>query len=122
MFRHMLLGALEFNDATISMVVTILATLIVAVWRMLKKDKQAEVDQTLKLFHQGVAVAYNVVNNLASKTENKIDDKVALALLELEKFLAPFDIELTPELKERAKQLFNAMHGAEKKGVKPSVP
>lgn len=80
-------------------------------FRAIFKDR-AEAKE--KLFKTGVEVAYNIVNDIAARTQNKVDDKIALGLKALKDFMALNGQSVSPVDEEKAKLLFQAMHGAKK--------
>jgi hypothetical protein len=80
--------------------------------RLLLKDKAEAAE---KLFGAGVQVAYSVVNDIASRTTNKIDDKVAVGLKVFADYYASHGKTPSQLEEQRAKLLFSAMHGQEKK-------
>lgn len=76
----------------------------------------------VKLLAAGVEIAYGAVNELAAKTDNKVDDKAAEALKQLALFLEGYG-QKPPTLAESnaAKVQFNAMHAEERAAVNPPV-
>ena len=100
------------SDTTITMLGSVLALVAGAVVRAIFKDKQ---DKANALFQTAVDVAYNVVNDIAKRTDSKIDDKVALGLQVLRDFYALHNKDVSDLDIEKAKMLFQAMHGAEQK-------
>ena len=67
-----------------------------------------------KLFEMGVDVAYNIVNDLAKRTPNQVDDKVALGLKALQDWFHAHGQVLSAAQSDKAKLLFQAMNGAGK--------
>jgi hypothetical protein len=67
-----------------------------------------------KLFEMGVDVAYNIVNDLAKRTPNQVDDKVALGLKALQDWFKANGQTLSAAQAAKAKLLFQAMNGAGK--------
>ena len=99
------------NNETIMTLAGILGTALMFLLRQIFKDRaEAKAD----LFRFGVDLAFNVVNDIAKRTPNQVDDKIALGLDVLRKFLATHDVDLKPIDEERAKMLFSAMNGAGK--------
>lgn len=88
-------------------------------WRLFRKDKA---DSDRALFLQGVHVAYGIVNNIAALTPNKVDDKAAEFLKQLETYLTPKGIELTPVMKQEATMIADAIHGNQKAADAPTSP
>ena len=62
------------------------------------------------MFKMGVELAYKVVNDAAARSENKIDDKAALALKVLRDYLSSQGQALKANDEVRAKLLWSAMH------------
>lgn len=89
----------------------ILGAVILYIFRNLWKEN---LDRKEALFKTGVEIAFNVVNDIASRTENKVDDKVALGLKALKDYLALNGQKLSTTDEEKAKILFQAMNGATK--------
>lgn len=89
----------------------IVGSVLLFFFRAIFKDR-AEAKE--RLFKTAVEVAYNVVNDIASRTDNKVDDKVALGLKALKDFMALNGQPVSPVDEEKAKLLFQAMHGATK--------
>lgn len=85
--------------------------LFTALGLFLKSQKRAAVD---KIIDMAIPVAYKVVDEIARRTPNKIDDKVALGLKVLAEYAATHDIELKPEHEARAKMVFSALHAESK--------
>ena len=79
--------------------------------KSLMKDKY---DKNEAIFAKAVDVAFNVVNDLSKRTDNKVDDKVAEGLAALKAYLASHGQDATSQQLERAKLLFQAMNGAGK--------
>jgi hypothetical protein len=90
----------------------LVATVIASVIRGIFKDRA---DAAEKMFQMSVEVAFNLVNDVAKRTDNKLDDKVALGLQFLHDYYASQGMpEPTPAQIERAKLLFSALNGAGK--------
>lgn len=89
----------------------LIGSILLFFFRAIFKDR-AEAKE--KLFKTGVEVAYNIVNDIAARTDNKIDDKVALGLKALKDFMSLNGQAVSPVDEEKAKLLFQAMHGAKK--------
>jgi hypothetical protein len=102
-----------FNDSAVSVIASIIGGLVLFLVRTVWKEKA---DLKAKLFDIGVRVAYQVVNEVASRTENKIDDKIALGLKYLADYLSAHGLELTTQDETKAKLLFQAMHAQERAG------
>ncbi len=95
---------------SLSVIVGLVATVGLTLARLLIKSKQWE-----SIFRAGVPIAFNIVNDIAARTDNKIDDKVALGLGALNDWLrANGQSEMKPVDVEKAKLLFSALHGEEK--------
>jgi hypothetical protein len=71
------------------------------------KDKAKKAEGNLLA---GVEVAFNVVNEVAKRTPNKVDDKAALGLDFLRQYLKTQGQDLSAPEAERAKLLFKALH------------
>lgn len=99
------------SDEVLKLVIPGLALGVGYLLRLIFKDKAAAKS---KLFEMGVGIAYNIVNDLAARSPNKVDDKVALALGFLAEYLKTNGQEMTDADAEKAKLLFAAMHGREK--------
>lgn len=99
-----------FTDEVITVLGGILAAALVALLRTIWKDQAARKEAMFKV---GVEVAYHIVNEIAKRTETKIDDKVALGLDALRQYLATQGETLAPADADRAKMIFQAMHGQE---------
>lgn len=89
----------------------VLAVVLPFLARLVFKDKAEAAE---KLFAMGVKIAYGVVSDIAARTPNKIDDKVALGLKVLHDYYASHGKTPSQLEQERAKLLFSAMHGQEK--------
>jgi hypothetical protein len=79
--------------------------------KSLLKDKY---EKNEAVFEKAVDVAFNMVNDMAKRTDNKIDDKVAEGLAALQAYLKSHGQDATTAQLERAKLLFSAMNGAGK--------
>lgn len=89
-------------------------------WRLIRKDKA---DSDRALFLQGVHIAYGIVNNIAAITPNKIDDKAAEFLKQLESYLTAKGVEVTPQLMAEGAKIADAIHGNAKAAEDaPTVP
>ncbi len=64
----------------------------------------------LAIFDVAVRIAYMAVDFIAARTENKIDDKAALALKFVRDALAGQGQVVSPANEAKAKELFTAMH------------
>lgn len=89
----------------------IVGSVLLFFFRAIFKDRA---DAKEKLFKTAVEVAYNVVNDIAARTDNKVDDKVALGLKALKDFMALNGQSVSAVDEEKAKLLFQAMHGSTK--------
>jgi hypothetical protein len=103
---------LLFSQGVMAVWLPFLFLAFCALGRLIWKDKVAFTDERRSQFIQGVDLAYNVVNNVAAMSENKIDDKVAEGLKVLSAWLKR---DLKPAEVADAKLMFDAMHGAELK-------
>lgn len=98
---------LLLNPTVISVLGSVILFLL-GQWFKSSKDK-AESNFTL-----GVKLAYNIVSEISLRTPNTVDDKVALGLKYLRDFLDTNNQKLSAADEEKAKLLFQAMHGEEK--------
>lgn len=57
-----------------------------------------------------IPIAFSFVEELARKTPNKVDDKVALGLASLKAYLDTKGLEITEAQKDRARLVFSALH------------
>ena len=89
----------------------IVGSVLLFFFRAIFKDR-AEAKE--KLFKTAVEVAYNVVNDIAARTDNKVDDKVALGLKALKDFMALNGQSVSAVDEEKAKLLFQEMNGSTK--------
>lgn len=89
----------------------IVGSILLFFFRAVFKDR-AEAKE--RLFKTAVEVAYNVVNDISARTDNKVDDKVALGLKALRDFMSLNGQSVSPVDEEKAKLLFQAMHGSTK--------
>jgi|GEM_PF-5145598 len=83
---------------------------VIALARTIWKDKAEE---RLRTFGNAVNIAYYTINDLALRTENKVDDKVAEALRVFREHLATKGYVPTSSEEAQAKAAWTAMHGAE---------
>lgn len=67
-----------------------------------------------KVVDFAIPIAFHVVEEIARRTENKIDDKVALGLQKLSEITRTKGVEPTAAHLERAKLVFQAMHAQAK--------
>lgn len=104
------------NPAATGLIVAGLGVLVRLLLRKLAKDKAAKWESNL---HAGVSIAYDLVNDYAKTSPNKVDDKIALGLRFLRDALGPDASKLSPIDEAKAKQLFKAMHGRELSGGDP---
>lgn len=99
-----------------------LAVPFMLMWlRKLWADKT---DARMELVDRLVTIAYHVTDEVSRLTPNKVDDKIAFALGELNRLLkANRKRELTPGETELAKAKWSAMHALESKaaGAPPLV-
>jgi hypothetical protein len=91
-----------------------LSILMAALMFLAKAILKDRYDEKAAMFEKAVDVAFNVVNNVAKLTPNKIDDKVALGLKALSEYFKTHGKSASPAELERAKLLFQAMNGAGK--------
>lgn len=69
-----------------------------------------------RLISAAVDLVYGAVNEMARRTENRIDDKAALAIKKLAEYLASQGADpLTSEEVAQARLTFTAKHGTESK-------
>lgn len=104
------MGAL-LTPEVLSIVGSVLGSALLFLFRQIFKDKAAARELLLKT---GIEVAFNVVNDLAKRTPNQVDDKVALGLKALAEYLAAHGEVLTPTDTAKAQLVFSAMNGAGK--------
>lgn len=104
--------AFALSPTGLGLLVSGLGGILLALIRRSQKAARYE-----SLFKDAVAIAYDVVNDIAAKTPNKIDDKVAVGLDVLRQYLGLHGVEATPVDEAKAKLLFQAMHGSEKAGA-----
>ena len=94
-------------DPTLSLIAGIIGLAATFAFRMWLKSSKYEA-----IFRAGVPIAFNIVNDIAKRTDNQIDDKVALGLSLLNDWL---NVNGQPAMKapdeEKAKLLFKALHG-----------
>jgi len=97
-------------DDWFKLVLTLLGIIFMFFYRKAKIEESNRL-----LFEKGVDIAYNMVNDLSKRTENKIDDKIAIGLQYLRDFMFANtgSRELSPEQEALAIQMFSAKHGAE---------
>lgn len=91
-----------------------MAIIVAALMFLVKMLLGEKFTRNQKLFEMGVEVAYNIVNDLAKRTPNEVDDKVALGLKALRDWFAAHGQTLTVAQADKAKLLFQAMNGAGK--------
>ena len=91
-----------------------MAIIISALMFLVKLILGEKFTRNQKLFEMGVDVAYNIVNDLAKRTPNEVDDKVALGLKALSDWFKAHGQTLSAAQSEKAKLLFQAMNGAGK--------
>lgn len=101
---------MDILDGNLMTVVSVAGAALLFLLRLIFKDRAGQAETNFQL---GVNIAYQIVNEVATRTENKIDDKVAVALGYLRDFLSTKGQSLTPADEQRAKLLFQAMHGQE---------
>lgn len=85
--------------------------LFTALGLFVKAQKKAAID---KIIDTAIPIAFNVVNEIARRTPNTIDDKVAAGLKVLADYVATHNLELKPEHEARAKMVFSALHAESK--------
>ena len=88
----------------------VVAAVVGMVLRSIWKDQAARKAQLLEF---GIEIAYACVSEVAKRTQTKIDDKIALGLDYLRKWLSANGQELQPVDEAKAKLLFQAMHDKE---------
>lgn len=98
-------------DKTIALVASIAVPLLVALARGFWKDKT---DGRLANIQWAMGLAYNITNEIAKRTENKVDDKVAVAIGFFERALRQQGITPTAQETELARMQWQALHGQEK--------
>lgn len=99
-----------FTDEVIGILGTVVGTALLFLFRAIWKDQAERKEAMFKL---GVEIAYSIVNEIAKRTQTKVDDKVALGLDALRQYLATQGQKLTPADEDRARLTFQAMHGQE---------
>lgn len=97
-----------WTDENIMSMVTVAFGALMFFARLLWRDRISKYEST---FSKGVEVAYFLVENLSKHTETKIDDKAAVALKALRDFMGTEGMPLKQADEEKAKLLFQAMHG-----------
>lgn len=97
-----------FTEQTTMTLAGIIAAVAAFILRLVFKENAAAKE---KLVLIAVEVAYNVVNDISKRTENKIDDKIALALGVFRDYLGASGVAPTQADEARAKILWSAMHG-----------
>lgn len=101
----------DLSDSNLQLLIgSILLPALGFLFRALFKDRA---DKAASNFSLGVQLAYSVVNEIAMRTDNKIDDKAALALKVLRDFLVAGGGKLDAAGEAKARILFQAMHGQE---------
>lgn len=105
--------ALPGGDALWQVGASILAMVVLAIFRAVWKDVSAKREEILAW---AVSTAYHATNELAAMTETKLDDKVATALRYLDEALqARRGKPATEAERGRAMLAWKALHGLEKK-------
>ncbi len=104
------LMALLSDPEVITLAVSALVGGGIALYRSWKKDKA---ETHLRWLGQATSIAYYSVNDIALRTANKIDDKVAKALGYFRDELARRGYVPTAKEEEDATARWKAMHGAE---------
>lgn len=99
-------------EQIVSAVLVVAVPVLVALGRLILKDRYEKIEEIVTW---AIDVGYYVTDEVARKTETKIDDKIAFALGEFRKALASRGLSSNPGLEERAKLAFTAKHGLEKK-------
>ncbi len=96
------------KPASLSVLIPILGSALLGLLGWLFKSKQ---DRANTVFAAGVSVAYNIVNDVSKFTPNTVDDKAALALGYLNSWMSAHGQKLGPADEEKAKLVWQAMHG-----------
>lgn len=102
-----------FSEEVLKMLAPIFATVLSALLGLFIRNaaKKAVAE---KIIDAAIPVAYQVVNEIARRTENKIDDKIALGLKVLAEFASTKGVQVTEAQKTRAALVFQALHAQEK--------
>jgi hypothetical protein len=102
--------SLLLSPAFLATLGPVVAGVIGMIVRKLFKDQAARKQELLRA---GVEIAYACVTEVAKRTQNKVDDKVAMALGYLKDWLNANGEQLKPVDETKAKLLFQAMHASE---------
>ena len=97
-----------FSPQVVTVIGSLLAAAMTSFFHAWFKEKSGKAESNFLL---GVQIAYLAVNEVAKRTPNEVDDKVALGLRILGEHLAKSNQALSAADAERAKALFSAMHG-----------
>jgi len=109
-----------FSDDTVILIGTTVGVLLFTVLAVLKarasndQNRQAELARVESVIDKGIPIAFNVVQEIARLTPNKVDDKVALGLKALADYAATHGVTPTEDHEDRAKLVFQAMHAESK--------
>lgn len=99
--------ALLLNPTVISILGSVILFLLGQWFKTNKERAQSN-------FAAGVKCAYLIVSEISIRTPNQVDDKVALGLKYLSDYLNAEGQKLSAADAEKAKLMFQAMHGEEK--------
>lgn len=105
-----ILASILTNPDVLAVLAALLVGGLITLARAIWKDKAEE---RLRSIGNAISVAYYTVNELALRTETKIDDKVAEALRVFREQLAAKGYVPNETDLEQAKAQWTAMHGAE---------
>lgn len=106
--------ALLSSPEVLGLLTVVVLPLVLKVLRGIWKEKSDAREQMLGL---GIEIAYACVTEVAKRTDNKIDDKVAMALGFLKDWLSANGEEIKPVDEAKARLLFQAMHAKELKDL-----
>ena len=116
-FTGILMG-LAANPEVLALLVSFVVGGLIALLRNWWKEKT---DARLQWAANAISVAYYTVNDIAIRTPNTLDDKVAKALQLFRDGMARHGYKATATEEETAKAQWQAMHGAELTAAKLAV-
>lgn len=103
-----LLMSLLTNPAVVGSLVTGVGSLA---WYLVSKRTAAAQNR----FTLAASLASQVLNDVAKRTDTKLDDQLAVFVGEIARSLEAQGKEMKPADVDKAKELFRAMHGVEPK-------
>jgi hypothetical protein len=114
------------TDSPFEMLTKLLAPLVAAiVIEILRRVWKEKAKERIQAVSYAIHLAYAVTNEIARKTSNGVDDKVAVALRVLDKSLEAQGLRpATEQERQLARLSFDARHGEEKsaRALFPSAP